>query len=75
MGHDESASIGGTIYTFTRFWFPSNHESAEITTEGIKAIIDVTAEGIAKAAVRDKCGHDILSASVRLTIKCDDTSL
>lgn len=75
MGHDESTSTGGSVYASARSWFRTTLQTAEITSDGIKAVIDVTAEGSAKAAVRDRCGHDVLSASTRLRIRCEDTSI
>lgn len=74
-GHDESASTGGTIYASVRGWARTKLETAEITSNGIKAVIDVTAEGTAKAAIRGNCGRDVLSASARLKIHIDDSSL
>lgn len=75
MGSDQSASTGGTIYASARAWFTTRLQEATITADGIKAVIDVTAEGSAKAAVRDKCGHDVISASARLRIRIEDTSV
>lgn len=76
MGLDESVSTGGTIYVSARAWARSKLESAEILSDGIKAVIDVKAEGTARAAIRSNCGRgDVASASARLRITVNDSSL
>ncbi|MBE3048087.1 hypothetical protein IMZ48_37385 [Candidatus Bathyarchaeota archaeon] len=75
LGHEDTVSTGGTIYASAHFWFRATLEEARITSDGVKAVVDFATGGSAKAAVRDKCGHDILSAGVKLNIKIDDTSL
>ena len=75
IGDDQSASTGGVVYASARFWYRSNLQEAAITSEGVSAVVDFTAEGSAKAAVRDRCGNDVLSASVRLRIRIEDTKV
>jgi hypothetical protein len=75
MGDDQNFSTGGDIYASARVWFSTRLEDAEITSDGVKAVFDITAEGTAKAAVRDKCGHDVLSVSSRLRVRVEDTSI
>ncbi|KAH7079830.1 hypothetical protein BKA63DRAFT_229241 [Paraphoma chrysanthemicola] len=75
MGGDQSASTGGTLYASARAWFSTRLQEAEIAAESISAVVDATAEGSAKVAVRDKCGHDVISASARLRIRIEDTSI
>lgn len=76
MGFDESVSKGGTIYVSARAWGRSTLKSAEILSDGIKAVIDVKAEGTARAAIKNDCGGgDIASASGRLRITVNDSSV
>lgn len=58
-----------------KFSWRAELESLSIESDGIKAIIDFAGEGVAKAAVCDKCGRDVLSASERLRIALQDSSV
>lgn len=77
FGDDQnsSTSINAAIYAAVRFWYRVSLKTAEIKADGIKAVIDLTGEGSAKAAVRDKCGHDVLRASERLRITLQNNSI
>ena len=77
FGHDQSSSTSanGAIYASVRFWYRVSLKTAEITENGIKAVIDLAGEGSAKAAVRDKCGHDVLRATERLRITLQNDSI
>ncbi|RAK77676.1 carboxypeptidase-like regulatory domain-containing protein [Aspergillus fijiensis CBS 313.89] len=77
FGHDQSSSTSknGAVYASVRFWYSVSLKKAEITDQGIRAVIDIAGEGSAKAAVRDKCGHDVLRASERLRITLRNNSI
>jgi hypothetical protein len=74
IGHQESLSQGGTVYVSASFWFRATLKEAKIISDGVNAVLDFAASGSAKAAVRDKCGHDVLSAGVKLGISIDESS-
>lgn len=77
FGHDQSSStsVNGAVYASVRFWYRVSLETADITADGIKTVIGLAGEGSAKAAVRDKCGHDVLRASERLRITLQNNSI
>ena len=77
FGHDQttSTSHNGVVYTSLRFWYRVSLERASIRDHGIEAVIDLAGEGSAKAAVRDRCGHDVLRASVSLRLTLQDNSI
>lgn len=75
IGSSGSTSSGGTIYWSAKYFARTKLELAEILADGVRAVVDVTAQGTAKAAVRSKCKGDVLSASARLRIFVNDSSI
>ncbi|GFF78339.1 hypothetical protein IFM47457_04632 [Aspergillus lentulus] len=75
MGIDKSDSTGGDIYASTRVLVRAQLETAEFTSSGIKAVLDLVSEGTAKAGIRNKCGGTIASTSVKLNIAIDNTTI
>ncbi|EAW19883.1 uncharacterized protein NFIA_095030 [Aspergillus fischeri NRRL 181] len=77
FGSDQSSSTSadGAIYASVRFWYRVSLDTAKIREDGIEAVIDLAGEGSAKAAVRDRCGHDVLRASVSLRLTLQNNSI
>ncbi|KGO55437.1 hypothetical protein PEX2_049600 [Penicillium expansum] len=77
FGHDQttSTSQNGAVYASVRFWYRVSLEKAKIRDNGIEAVIDLAGEGSAKAAVRDRCGHDVLRTSVSLRLTLQNNSI
>ncbi|KIW20590.1 hypothetical protein PV08_01165 [Exophiala spinifera] len=73
--HIQSTSTGGTIYSSVRLWYTTSLVETQITLDGVNATLDATGEESAKAAVRDICGHNVLSASARLRIAIHRSSV
>ncbi|KAE8337909.1 hypothetical protein BDV24DRAFT_166765 [Aspergillus arachidicola] len=66
LGAALSTSIYRAIYASVRFWYNISLKTAKIGENNIEAIrvgIDLAGEGSAKAAIRDRCGHDVLRES------------
>lgn len=77
FGHDQSSStsLNAAVYASLRFWYRVSLSTADITADGITVVIDGAGEGTAKAAVRDNCGHDVLSVSERLRVTLHGNSV
>ncbi|KAK4444804.1 hypothetical protein QBC34DRAFT_384855 [Podospora aff. communis PSN243] len=72
---NKSTSFNAAVYASVQFSWRAELESLTIEADGIKAVIDLSGEGVAKAAVRDKCKRDVLSVSERLRIALQDSSI
>ena len=75
IGDIKSDEKGGAVYAWFKFWYKATLQDATIEPDGVSAVVDVTAEGQAGASVRDRCGNDVASVSVKLGIRVEDTSL
>uniref|UniRef100_A0A8H7K180 Uncharacterized protein n=1 Tax=Bionectria ochroleuca TaxID=29856 RepID=A0A8H7K180_BIOOC len=77
FGHDQSSSTSenGALYASVRLWYRVSLEKAVIESDGVKAVIDLAGEASAKAAIRDKCGHDVLRAGERLRTSLQDNAI
>ncbi|UDD63755.1 hypothetical protein AFCA_011016 [Aspergillus flavus] len=77
FGRDQSSStsIHGAIYASVRFWYNVSLKTAKIGEDDIRVGIDLAGEGSAKAAVRDRCGHDVLRESVSLRLTLQNNSI
>ncbi|KAK3348817.1 hypothetical protein B0T25DRAFT_609049 [Lasiosphaeria hispida] len=71
----ELVNANATTYASIQFWYRLSLKTAEITSDGIKAIVEFRGEGSAKAPTRDKCGHGVLSASELLRITLQENSI
>jgi hypothetical protein len=72
IGRKDGFSRGGDLYVSAHWWFRGSLDDVLILEDGLGCVVGVSAEGAVKAAVRDGCGDDIVSASIRLRISVRD---